>query len=59
MTLRKITHSLQCFWRDDSASTAAEYALLLGLVCCVIVGAVGLLGTQIKGLFNAFTAGYH
>ena len=37
----------------DEGSTAAEYALILGLVAVVVVAAVVFLGASVTGLFDA------
>ena len=36
---------------DDSGVTAVEYALIVGLIAIVIIGAVTLLGTGVSNLF--------
>lgn len=36
---------------DESGATAVEYALIIGLIAIVIIGAVTLLGTSISNLF--------
>lgn len=41
-------------WRADRGSTAAEYALLLGLLVAVLVISVSLLGDAITGLFESY-----
>jgi pilus assembly protein Flp/PilA len=40
------------FLRDDSAATAVEYALMIGLIALVIVGAVTVFGEQVVALYN-------
>lgn len=37
---------------NDSGVTAVEYALIIGLIAIVIIGAVTLLGTSISNLFS-------
>lgn len=34
-------------WADDAGQDLAEYALLIGLIALVVVGAVGILGGAI------------
>lgn len=34
-------------WADDAGQDLAEYALLIGLIALVVVGAVGVLGGAI------------
>lgn len=40
------------FWKDEEGATAIEYALIAGLIAVAIIGALGLLGGEIGGLFN-------
>ena len=36
----------------EEGQTMAEYGLLIALVAIVVIGAVGILGTNLKGTFN-------
>ena len=38
--------------RDERGVTALEYALIAALVAVAIIGAVGLLGTNISSVFS-------
>ena len=38
--------------RDDRGATAVEYGLLVALIALVIIGAVLLLGGNLKNVFN-------
>jgi Flp pilus assembly pilin Flp len=38
--------------RGDQGATAAEYALVAGLIAVVIVAAVTIFGRNVSGLFN-------
>jgi pilus assembly protein Flp/PilA len=40
------------FWRDESATTAIEYALIAAGISVVIVAAVNAIGSDVKGLFT-------
>jgi pilus assembly protein Flp/PilA len=40
------------FLRDDKGASAVEYALLVALIAAVIVGAVTLLGGNLKATFD-------
>jgi pilus assembly protein Flp/PilA len=40
------------FVRDDEGQDLVEYAMLLGLIALVCVGAVTLLGTNIETVLN-------
>lgn len=37
---------------DNKAATAVEYGLIAALISVVLITALGLLGTSIKGAFN-------
>lgn len=39
--------------RDEKGATAVEYALLVGLVSIVIVGAIAALGPKVKTFIDA------
>ncbi len=39
-------------WRDELGVTALEYALIAALVAVVIIGGVGLLGTNVSKVFS-------
>jgi pilus assembly protein Flp/PilA len=41
--------------RKDRGATAVEYGLLVGLIAIVIIGAVGLFGEQLEGVFKTIT----
>ena len=41
------------FAKDESAATAIEYGLIAGLISVVIIGAVGLVGTNLTTKFTA------
>lgn len=38
--------------RSEKGATAVEYGLMVALIAIVIIVAVGLLGTNLSGLFN-------
>ncbi len=38
--------------KDDKGATAVEYGLMVGLIAVAIIVTVGLLGTQLDGLFQ-------
>ncbi|WP_114907870.1 Flp family type IVb pilin [Ornithinimicrobium murale] len=42
----------------DRGGTAAEYALVASLIAVVIAAAVGTLGTEVLGLFQAAADGF-
>ena len=42
---------------SDRGSTPAEYALILGVIVLVIVGAVAVLGHAVAGLYAAARSG--
>ena len=41
--------------RKDRGATAVEYGLLVGLIAVVIIGAVGLFGTELRDIFTNIT----
>jgi pilus assembly protein Flp/PilA len=46
------------FLANRSGTTAVEYALIVGLVITVLVGAIGALGTNLNGLFGSVVAAF-
>jgi pilus assembly protein Flp/PilA len=38
--------------REEKGATAVEYGLMVGLIAVVIIGAVTLLGTELRELFT-------
>ncbi len=40
------------FRKNEDGATAIEYGLIAGLIAVVIIGAVAVLGTQIKASFT-------
>jgi pilus assembly protein Flp/PilA len=45
------------FLRDESGSTAIEYALIASLIAVVIITAVTTLGTNLKATYNTIGNG--
>ncbi len=45
------------FVADESGATAIEYGLIAALIAVVVIGAVSLLGTQLKDSFCAIANG--
>jgi pilus assembly protein Flp/PilA len=43
---------IAAFGRESSGATAIEYGLIAALIAVVIIGAVGLVGTDVKGAFD-------
>ena len=43
---------------SDIGATAAEYALMVGFISAVIVGAVAVFGTAVLGLFAPLINGF-
>ncbi|WEJ40191.1 Flp family type IVb pilin [Sinorhizobium prairiense] len=41
------------FARNESGATAIEYGLIAGLIAVAIIGAVGLVGTDVTAAFQA------
>ena len=44
------------FLRSDDGVTAIEYGLIAALISVVIIGAAGLVGTQLAGVFTRISA---
>ena len=44
---------LQTMKSEDRGATAVEYALMVGLIAVVIIGAVSALGVQLNALFTS------
>ena len=40
------------FLKDESGATAIEYGLIAALIAVVIIGALGLVGTNLSTKFN-------
>ncbi|MDA8128467.1 MAG: Flp family type IVb pilin [Betaproteobacteria bacterium] len=40
------------FWADEEGVTAIEYGLIAALIAVVIIGAVTIVGTQLRAVFN-------
>ena len=38
--------------KDENGATAIEYGLIAGLISVIIISAVGLVGNQLKAVFN-------
>lgn len=52
-----MTKFISQFINDESGATAIEYGLIAALIAVVIIAAVGALGTQLSGTFDAVTDG--
>jgi len=44
------------FLKDESGATAIEYGLIAGLIAVVIIGALGLIGTNVSTKFNSIAS---
>lgn len=40
------------FMREEDGATAVEYGLMVALIAVVIIGAVTILGTNLRGTFT-------
>ncbi|MBL4692761.1 MAG: Flp family type IVb pilin [Magnetovibrio sp.] len=52
MTFSKFKNHLTAFFKSETGSTTAEYAVIAGFVSIVVVGAVAGLG---DGVYNTMT----
>ena len=50
MTIKRF---LKRFIQEEEGATAVEYAIMVALIAAVIIGAVGLIGTNTTETFNA------
>ena len=46
----------KAFWSDESGQDLVEYAMLLALIALIVIGAVTLLGQNIKTTFDTIAA---
>lgn len=44
------------FWSEESGQDLVEYAMLLALIALIVIGAVMLLGQNIKTAFDTIAA---
>ncbi len=47
---------VRSFGRDQAGATAIEYAMIAALIAVTITGAVGLLGSNLQGVFQGVEA---
>ena len=47
-----MTQFLNRFAKDESGATAIEYGLIAALIAVVIIGAVQIVGTNLRTTFN-------
>ncbi|TAN21937.1 MAG: Flp family type IVb pilin [Acidobacteria bacterium] len=50
-----MTQLLAHIWQDNSGQDMAEYAIMLGVIAAVTIGAITLLGQGIQGMFTKIT----
>jgi pilus assembly protein Flp/PilA len=50
--MQNLFQGMQRFWNDEEGVTAIEYGLIASLIAVVIIGAVTLVGTNLKDVFN-------
>jgi len=51
-TLTRIQARLNSMRSEDDGATAVEYGLIVSLIAIFIIGAVGLVGTNLDALFR-------
>ena len=51
--MNTLMQKLQTFLADEQGATAVEYGLMVALIAAVILGTVGLLGTELNTKFTA------
>lgn len=47
--------AIKNFINDEAGVTAIEYGLIAALIAVVIIGAVTLVGTDVKGVFTSIS----
>ncbi len=62
--MRRVFHICRsaCTWlkvETERGAAAVEYGLLAALIAVAIVGAVGVVGTNLTGVFQAISAKVH
>lgn len=53
--MKNWTSSIERFLKDESGATAIEYGLIAGLISVVIAGSVGLIGGDLKSIFETIS----
>ena len=53
---RPWTARFRCFRREDQAATAVEYAVMLGLILAVVIGAVRQVSNRSGGMYGNIQA---
>jgi pilus assembly protein Flp/PilA len=51
--MKTMMNSVKRFVRDEEGVTAIEYGLIAALIAVVIIGAVTIVGTQLKTVFTS------
>ena len=51
--MNTLMQKLRTFLADEQGATAVEYGLMVALIAAVILGTVGLLGTELNTKFTA------
>lgn len=55
--MKELSRRLVALLREESATSATEYAIMLALIVLVAVGAIGGLGQTVDSTFAALDAG--
>ena len=50
--MRNFLNRAKVFVQSEDGPTATEYAVMLALIIVVSIGAIGALGTTVKGTFD-------
>ncbi|AJE48833.1 Flp family type IVb pilin [Celeribacter indicus] len=48
----KLATAFSSYGRKEDGATAIEYGLFAALIAAVLVGVVGVLGTEVQGIFQ-------
>jgi len=55
--MNEIISRVKEFLRSEDGPTATEYAVMLALIIAVVIGAVTILGRNVRGVFTDVSAG--
>jgi len=50
--MNKVYFAARRFWAEEKGVTAIEYGLIAALIAVVLIGAITLIGTDLKTLFT-------
>lgn len=51
----QMRESIRAFLKEKDGASAIEYAIIAGLIAVIIIGAVGVLGDGLDGIFQGIS----